>query len=174
MHGLRAPVSAALGLSVICLAQLIAVPAALGATPQTFIVLYKEQATPADARAIIRSAGGTLVATYSQIGVVIARSSSASFAEDLLADPRVEGAAATTKFAARLANDVAGVDGQAASDLPSTPATDEDSLSPLQWDMRQIKTPQAHAITGGSPSVLVGDIDTGIDFDHPDRARVAA
>src|SRR3954463_14898561 len=34
--------------------------------------------------------------------------------------------------------------------------------------MRQIHTPQAHAITGGSPAVLVGDIDTGIDFNHPD------
>ena len=30
--------------------------------------------------------------------------------------------------------------------------------------MRQIHTPEAHAITGGSPAVLVGDIDTGIDF----------
>src|SRR5204862_7846998 len=48
------------------------------------------------------------------------------------------------------------------------PATDADSLSPLQWDMRQIHTPEAHAITGGSPAVLVGDIDTGIDFNHPD------
>jgi subtilisin family serine protease len=34
--------------------------------------------------------------------------------------------------------------------------------------MRQIHTPEAHAITGGSPTVLVGDIDTGIDFNHPD------
>jgi subtilisin family serine protease len=34
--------------------------------------------------------------------------------------------------------------------------------------MAQIHTPEAHAITGGSPSVLVGDIDTGIDFNHPD------
>src|SRR6185437_11286633 len=53
--------------------------------------------------------------------------------------------------------------------LPNSPAT-EDPLFPLQWDMRQIHTPQAHAITGGSPSVLVGDIDTGIDFTHPDLA----
>jgi subtilisin family serine protease len=36
--------------------------------------------------------------------------------------------------------------------------------------MRQIHTPEAHAITGGSPAVLVGDIDTGIDFTHPDLA----
>jgi subtilisin family serine protease len=43
-------------------------------------------------------------------------------------------------------------------------------LFPLQWDMRQIHTPEAHAITGGSPSVLVGDIDTGLDYTHPDLA----
>ena len=44
------------------------------------------------------------------------------------------------------------------------------SLSPLQWDMAQIDTPQAHAITGGGRSVLVGDIDSGMDFEHPDLA----
>jgi len=36
--------------------------------------------------------------------------------------------------------------------------------------MRQIKVPQAKAITGGSPAVVVGDIDTGLDKDHPDLA----
>ena len=50
------------------------------------------------------------------------------------------------------------------------PATDTDSLSGLQWDMVQIHTPEAHAITGGSPSVVVGDIDTGLDYTHPDLA----
>jgi subtilisin family serine protease len=36
--------------------------------------------------------------------------------------------------------------------------------------MQQIHTPQAHAVTGGSPAVLVGDIDTGLDYRHPDLA----
>src|SRR6185437_16124270 len=53
--------------------------------------------------------------------------------------------------------------------LPNSPAT-EDPLFSLQWDMRQIHAPQAHAINGGSPSVLVGDIDTGLDYTHPDLA----
>jgi lantibiotic leader peptide-processing serine protease len=48
--------------------------------------------------------------------------------------------------------------------------SDSDSLSGLQWDMVQIHTPEAHAITGGSSSVLVGDIDTGLDYTHPDLA----
>jgi lantibiotic leader peptide-processing serine protease len=36
--------------------------------------------------------------------------------------------------------------------------------------MNQIQAPAARAINGGSPSVLVGDIDTGLDYTHPDLA----
>jgi subtilisin family serine protease len=51
-----------------------------------------------------------------------------------------------------------------------TPAPGDDSLSGLQWDMAQIKAPEARAINGGSRSILVGDIDTGLDYTHPDLA----
>src|SRR5207237_6848947 len=75
----------------------------------------------------------------------------------------------TAAFATQLKSDqVADASGPPPGNLPNAPATDADTFSGLQWDMRQIKTPQAHAITGGSPAVLVGDIDTGIDFNHPD------
>jgi subtilisin family serine protease len=36
--------------------------------------------------------------------------------------------------------------------------------------MVQIHTPEANAVSGGSPSIVVGDIDTGVDFTHPDLA----
>jgi subtilisin family serine protease len=138
---------------------------------QNYVVLYSASAVPADASASIARAGGTLVYSYPQIGVAIAKSDSASFRANIVKDNRVEGAAATAAFATQLKNEQARTDDASApqpGDLPNAPATDGDTLSGLQWDMRQIHTPEAHAITGGSPSVLVGDIDTGIDAHHPD------
>jgi subtilisin family serine protease len=135
------------------------------ASAATYVVLYKAAGVPADGGAKIRAAGGTVVASYAQIGVIIAKSSSPTFRDTIAKDRRVGGVSATAQFATHLDN----TDSTAAEDdLPNAPATDSDSLSGLQWDMRQIHTPEAHAITGGSPDVLVGDIDTGIDFDHPD------
>jgi lantibiotic leader peptide-processing serine protease len=139
-----------------------------GDATETYIVLYKQQSVGSNASATIEKAGGTLVYSYSQIGVVIARSSSTTFRSDLLKNAQIENAAATTGFAYQLPSETTDAEGPPAGDLANAPATDADTLFPLQWDMRQIHTPEAHAITGGSPAVLVGDIDTGIDFTHPD------
>jgi subtilisin family serine protease len=136
---------------------------------ETYIVLYKQLSVGSDAATTIQNAGGTLVYAYSQIGVAIARSESTSFRSNLLNNSKIENVSATTGFGYQLPAQ-SEAEGPPAGDLPNTPATDTDSLSPLQWDMRQIHTPEAHAITGGSPAVLVGDIDTGIDFNHPDLA----
>src|SRR6266550_8762162 len=146
-----------------------AVGGAAGGT-QTYVVLYKASSVADDAASTVQKAGGTLVYAYPQIGVVIARSDSESFRDNLLKDSRIDGASSTAGFAYQLPNTQVDDTGAQPGAVPSTPATDADSLSGLQWDMRQIKTPQAHAITGGGPSVLVGDIDTGIDFTHPDLA----
>ena len=138
-------------------------------TAQNYIVLYKGSSLPANSAATIQQAGGTVVYSYDQIGVVIANSSNASFRSNLLAaDKSVESAATTAGFATRL--DDTQTDASPPGSLPNSPATDSDSLSGLQWDMAQIHAPEAHAITGGSPAVLVGDIDTGLDYTHPDLA----
>src|SRR5438477_7494617 len=146
----------------------LAAPAAFASN---YVVLYKQQALPANVDATITRAGGSVVYQYPQIGVVIAKSDNASFRDNLLKDNRIENAAATERFATKLPDMQAGAAEGPPEELPNAPATDTDTLSPLQWDMRQIKTPQAHAITGGSPAVLVGDIDTGLDFHHPDLAQ---
>ncbi|MEA2461964.1 MAG: lantibiotic leader peptide-processing serine protease, partial [Actinomycetota bacterium] len=153
-------------------AAILSLAFASTASADSFIVLYKGSAVPASASADVQKAGGTYVYGYDQIGVAIARSDSASFASQMAKDKRVEGVSSTAGFASKLEEPSAeSAEGPPAGDLPNAPATDADTFSPLQWDMRQIHTPEAHAITGGSPAVLVGDIDTGIDFGHPDLAQ---
>src|SRR5207244_5242291 len=97
-------------------------------------------------------------------GVVIAKSDSGAFRGKLMKNVDIENVSSTAGLAVRLDNS----SGPGNGDKPNVPATDGDTFSGLQWDMRQIHTPEAHAITGGSPSVLVGDIDTGLDYRHPD------
>jgi subtilisin family serine protease len=136
---------------------------------QTYIVLYKTQSVSRDAASTIAKAGGTLVANYSAIGVVIARSDNDAFRSNLMKNSAIQGVAATEKFATRLPDE--GVNDSAdALVTPNTPAPGSDPLSGLQWDMDQIHAPEARAINGGSSSVLVGDIDTGLDYTHPDLA----
>lgn len=138
---------------------------------RTYIVLYKGNAISGGSLANIQNAGGALVYSYGQIGVAIARSDNPAFGSSLsTADSWVQGVAATDAFGVAL-ND----DANAASDAdlavtPNIPAPGNDSLSGLQWDMDQIQAPAARAINGGSPTVVVGDIDTGLDYTHPDLA----
>ncbi|MFL6137339.1 MAG: S8 family serine peptidase [Frankiaceae bacterium] len=135
---------------------------------QSYVVLYTGSAVPSGAATTIQQAGGTVVASYSQIGVVIARSDRTDFRSAMAVKSGVEGVSATASYATQLTDTVADAEGPPPGDLPNAPAADSDTLSGLQWDMRQIHAPQAHAITGGSPAVVVGDIDTGIDANHPD------
>src|SRR6266540_3934911 len=130
----------------------------------TYIVLYKGTAVPADAAKTIASAGGTLTYSYDQIGVAIARSTSTSFADTLGKNSRIEGVSNTANFATRVTDEVEA--GPAVA--PAGPWGDP--LSVNQWDMVQIHVPEAHAINKGSSSVVVGDLDTGLDYAHPDLA----
>jgi subtilisin family serine protease len=97
--------------------------------------------------------------------VVIARSSRSDFSAALSRSPGVDTAVATSRFATQV-KDTSSTDQSVVAET----ATWGDSLSGQQWDMRQINVPQAHAINPGNKSVVVGDIDTGLDFTHPDLA----
>src|SRR5690349_3149241 len=103
-----------------------------GAAPQgadsAYVVLYRSGASSADAAATVNAAGGTVVANYQQIGVVIARSASANFATAVQRDSKVSGAARTDGLGVRLNDDMA--DGPTSA-APLAPAA-SDSLSGLQ------------------------------------------
>jgi lantibiotic leader peptide-processing serine protease len=170
MHGRFRVLLAALVVAVAFVAGGRAATSTGGGAAANYIVLYNSQALPSDAAATIRNAGGSYVYGYAQIGVVIAQSSSPSFRDNLLRDSRIENVSSTAGFATKLPDEQDAAAGPPPGDLQNAPASDSDSLSSLQWDMRQIHTPEAHAVTGGSPSVLVGDIDTGLDYTHPDLA----
>ena len=154
---------------VVAAVAMLSLAFASTASADSFIVLYKGSSVPASASADVQKAGGTYVYGYDQIGVAIARSDSASFAAQMAKDNRVEGVSSTAGFASKVEQPSAQASQE--GDLPNSPATDTDTFSALQWDMRQIHTPQAHAVTGGSPAVVVGDIDTGLDYRHPDLAQ---
>jgi lantibiotic leader peptide-processing serine protease len=150
------------------IAAAVTVATAHAAAESTYLVVYNGSAVPANAQQTIQQSGGTVAYSYDAIGVVVARSSSSSFADTIRAQAGVLGAAATGSFATRIDDSEAAVDG---GPLPgATPAPGTDNLSSLQWDMNQIQAPAARAINGGSPSVVVGDIDTGLDYTHPDLA----
>lgn len=96
---------------------------------------------------------------YDAIGVVIARSDSPWFRDSLRADSRIQDVISTAGFGTKLDDD-----------LDTAAAGDAAALQGLQWDMAQIHVPEAHKITLGSPAVVVGDIDVGLDFTHPNLA----
>jgi lantibiotic leader peptide-processing serine protease len=157
--------------AVVVAVAALALMAAGTASAANYLVMYKTHAVPANSATWIQKSGGVVVAKYDAIGVVVARSGYDTFAAAMAQDSRVDGVANADSPVAKVGpvgTEDHG-DGQP-PELPNAPAG-QDPLAPLQWDMRQIKAPQANAITGGSPAVVVGDIDTGVDFQHPDLAQ---
>ena len=149
------------------------VPAASASGPETsYLVLAPQGKSTAKAAARVAAAGGTVVAAYDQIGVLVARSTNTAFAS-AVAGSGVESVASTEGLGTTLIDDeiVEAVDSAAVE------ATGDPTAEPLwsrQWDMAQIDVPAAHAVTTGDPSIVVGVLDSGIDATHPDLATQVA
>ncbi|MFJ5925228.1 S8 family peptidase [Kitasatospora sp. NPDC092948] len=116
----------------------------------------------------IEAAGGTVVASYEQIGVVIARSSAPGFAAKLRQSKTIDSVGAS-----RTAGIQASADVEATVEETAASAATADGTEPLwanQWDMKQIGVDVAHRTTLGSRNVVVGVLDSGIDATHEDLA----
>src|ERR1700716_135488 len=137
-----------------------AAPVAQAGAAETYLVLYSDQTLPSGAAGHVQASGGNVVATYPEIGVVIARSATTSFKAQVKSDSRVAEVSGTSAFATSRKRREPG-------DNENSQSGDFPSLKDRQWDMRQIHTFEAQRVTSGSRRVLVGDIETGIDYTHP-------
>jgi subtilisin family serine protease len=161
--------------------------AAQDAPEAHFVVVGPEHGSLHRTESSVRSAGGEVLKSWPQIGVVIATSTSADFASTVRRKPGVVAAGASRNLAelglaaeaARSAASsqrqemLAPIDAVAekTAAMTHTPgAVTPEPLEANQWSVRQIKSDKANAITGGSRKVVVGVLDSGIDASHPDLA----
>ncbi|GAA4357002.1 S8 family peptidase [Microbacterium rhizosphaerae] len=152
-------------------------------------VLNAKAANPGQVRLVERAvaaAGGVVVQSWPEIGVVVAHSQRAAFRADVVAAGgnalASVGATRTVPVtegtpAGALAPWGPGSSGWKADakkkfngdiEASTTPADSLDAREGDQWDMRMINADKAHQITDGSSNVLVGILDSGIDPVHPD------
>jgi subtilisin family serine protease len=146
---------------------------ALAAGPDTaYLVLAPEGNSTAPAAARVATAGGTVVANYSQIGVLVVHSTNPAF-ETAVAGEGVQAVASTAGLGTPL-EDAETVEAAGTGAQQTTADPTGEPLWGQQWDMTQIDLPEAQAITTGSPDIVVGVLDSGISSTHPDLATQIA
>ncbi|MFI2422483.1 S8 family peptidase [Streptomyces sp. NPDC018955] len=153
-------------------------PAAASAdsAPLSYVVNVKGgHGTAAHVKKAIGRAGGTIVASYDRIGVIVVHSSNADFAKTVRTVRGVQSAGATRTAPLPSAATTDTVTPKALSDAEiaraeSAAAEGQDPLQGLQWDLPAIKADKAHEKSLGSSKVTVAVIDTGVDDTHPDIA----
>ncbi|MFD8014613.1 S8 family serine peptidase [Streptomyces sp. NPDC058955] len=137
-------------------------PAAWAAGTRAYLVITAPGDTTAVRNAVAAN-GGSVFSSFDAIGVVVAHSTSASFASTM------RGVAGVQKVGATRTSDVPADAYNPA--LPSNPAQSAaPTTEPVRSDMTQIKADQAWAVNPGSASVKVGILDTGVDDQHQDLA----
>ncbi|MFW6689515.1 S8 family peptidase [Streptomyces sp. MAR4 CNX-425] len=158
-------------------------PAAAG-DPLSYVVNSRtDDATLDRVEAAAEDAGGTVVATYPQIGVTVAHSAHPDFGDRLCAVRGVRSAGATRtaplESTAAAPQDGpfrpyegrrAGLGGGDRSAAAAARGVPQEPLEADQWSLRVVRADRAHAYATGSPRVTVGLLDNGVDDTHPDLA----
>lgn len=134
-------------------------------------------------RAVV-AAGGHVIQSYPEIGVVIAQSDNTLFKQGLAGQQGVESVGATRTAPVAATDPTYGitdsVDTGASQQRTAAVTKDQgveaqldvvpDPSESVQWDMKAIGADQAHQITDGDDRVLVAVLDSGIEATHPDLA----
>ncbi|MEU3853203.1 S8 family serine peptidase [Streptomyces sp. NPDC029554] len=151
-------------------------PAAVSAdaTPLSYVVNVKPgHGTSAHVKKAVGKAGGTIVTSYDQIGVLVVHSSNPDFAKTIRTVRGVQsaGATRTAPLPAASTGDLGAPKVLSAAEVArAEAAAGQDPLESLQWDLPAIKADKAHEKSLGSDKVTVAVIDTGVDDTHPDIA----
>ncbi|MET9389461.1 S8 family serine peptidase [Streptomyces sp. NPDC006624] len=151
-------------------------PAAVSAdaTPLSYVVNVKPgHGTSAHVKKAVGKAGGTIVTSYDQIGVLVVHSSNPDFARTMRAVRGVQsaGATRTAPLPSAATTDLGTPRTLSAAEVADAEAAaGQDPLQSLQWDLPAIKADRAHEKSLGSSEVTVAVIDTGVDDTHPDIA----
>lgn len=139
------------------------------ATPaQRYVVVFKAEVLPSNARQLIEAAGGRVTSAESSIGVLTARGD-AAFARKLEANALIDSVGTEKSWEL-----IAPTRALLAPDDLSAEAfgapTAKDNLYPYQWDMRRIGAPAAWSRVplNVQAKVTVAVIDTGVMDSHPD------
>jgi subtilisin family serine protease len=181
--GIRALAAGAVLASAAALTAVAVQPAAAATGPVAhFVVLGPQGGNLSTTQASIQAAGGTILQSWPEIGVVVATSPSINFAQALRRMPGVQGvgasralvefvppsagiAAATTTHSDAIEK-VDQVGSKTSANAPNA----FEPLAPNQWDMRLIRADAANGVSGGSHDLLVGILDSGVEATHPDLA----
>ncbi|MFE1861963.1 S8 family peptidase [Streptomyces anandii] len=159
-----------------------AAPAARAAAPTTdapvlaYVVNTRtDRHTISSVQRAITAAGGSIVATYDRIGVIVVHSADPGFAQRMRAVRGVQsaGATRTAPLSASGTTDEGAVRYLTAAEAARVAKASGDGAEPLeadQWDLRAIGADRAAKIDPGSRNVTVAVIDTGVDDTHPDIA----